>query len=221
MSTDIKLKIQSNNSTAYYQKLISFALSENERFFDFNLGRISLSVFNDRGDFERAINLKNTPNWMVAYVKKNELSTIYLLDQNLDKVQVKQILTHEVAHLQINKLNNNLEFWVKEGLAVYVAKQFKKDEVKKTDWQNFLRLINAKKRMSTVEFANNNGYVISSFFISYLIKKLGKETFINILQKQQKNDNLVKTLENQRVDLSFKEISKKRAIIKFIALFSA
>ena len=143
---------------------------------------IVINVFEKRTKFLKAIKKKNAPNWLIGSIPSKSTSIVFFLNKE-GKISKKtvQILTHEIAHLYINKNNPNLPNWIKEGLSVFLAKQIFSQTIKKESWEKIASTGIPFKQIKWHFAAKHNGYDIAGLLVFFLIKKYGKKNFIETI----------------------------------------
>ncbi|KKT26208.1 MAG: hypothetical protein UW11_C0019G0019 [Parcubacteria group bacterium GW2011_GWA2_43_9b] len=196
----IKLKLK----TTIKNKLLASAYLKRAELIYRNLRKkfngepeITISLFDDREEFCRAIgNGKNkAPDWLVAFIPSRSRSYIYIFDpaKKMSKKMV-QILTHEICHIYLNILNSSLPDWVKEGVAVYIAKQVYFTTISVKDWHAI-----APKKIpfqntpwhKTIDY---NGFNIAGLIISFFVERFGWNDFLRILRAYKKRETIYKTI---------------------------
>jgi len=141
-----------------------------------------------------------TKNWQVGYANKNKIfifsPTIFDKVSDHPKSDFEFVLTHEVAHLFTNEiLNFSYPKWLHEGIAGYVAEQYKIRPVEKVD-----EFVNLHDKEGWNKFHN---YPQAFSFTKYLVDKFGKDKMLEFLR------NLRINLKNEKSYEEFIEFFNK------------
>jgi len=189
-----KIKAMNNKNIAFdfdpridskpnLKKLVNKNYLKNKKFFNKNISDIKITFLHTRSQMDKICNQK-IPNWLVGYTKNKQ---IYIFSPSVfDKVSnhpatdFSYILTHEIAHIFSNNL---LSFyypkWLHEGIAGYVAKQYKIRKIRKID--KFSQLHDSKSWNKLVNYPQ------AFLFTKYLIDTLGKEKILEFLKQLPEN----------------------------------
>lgn len=159
--------------------LVSNAYQKNTEFFNQDKVEVKINFVYERSEMDEACGYK-TPVWAVAAAKDKQ---IFIFSPNViekvshhPKSDFEYTLTHEIAHLFTDQiLKFNYPKWLKEGLAGYVAQQYKIRKVKKI--HDFANLHDKK---GWVKFPN---YPQAYFFVKYLFEKFGQKKMMSFLEK--------------------------------------
>lgn len=142
--------------------------------FPVEISGITVCVYENRFLFNKKLK-RETPEWLIANASGKEIDILSPLaiekESNHKKNEFSQILKHEFTHLFLNKLAKRhiIPMWINEGIASYVARQHKNDNVKLSLEEGFCRKISTKKGWD--DNINNFSYTVSALFVSFLIKK--------------------------------------------------
>ncbi len=209
---NIKLKMISygvhSSIKGKYFKEFSKAADKLIKFFPTSPSLVEIHLFSKRGAFAKKIKKKKIPNWLMGYTPISNPNKIFIYTKDsrlLSSIRLKKLVRHELAHVFTNQLNPTLPTWIKEGLAVYLAKQIIKPSITKRDWKfikpnknyNFFGR-NWNSLVNNHRAYNNSGLVVQQFIKSY-----GQKNFLNVLTKHQTNQDIILSLA-----LSFKKTSK-------------
>lgn len=164
------------------KKLISKAYLKTQKFFGQNVSGIQINFLYTRSQMDK-ISDQKTPDWLVGYAKNKQ---IYIFSPSVfDQVSSHPAsdflptLTHELAHNFSNQLlNYYYPVWLYEGLAGYIAGQYKLRKIKTLT--PFIKLHDSKN------WNQNPNYPQSYAFTKYLIDSFGKETIIDFLKQLPK-----------------------------------
>jgi len=169
-------------------KELEFSLKKLKRFFKLPFFPINVCLAYSRKEFDKFIGRK-TALWEVgsANCPKNE---VYLLsplifekESTHKKGSFPRVLTHELTHLFTYRLYPFYEpHWLREGLAYFIAGQGKPDFRQRVNLLvsngDFLSRIDTTK--SWRENLCNGAYQLSFLWVSFLIKKFGKEKILEL-----------------------------------------
>jgi len=168
------------DSQADLEKVVLVAYQKSKNFFGKNVPGIKISFLYQRSQIDKIRGYK-TQDWEVAYAygKENQIfifsPIVFDKVSNHPKSDFEYILTHEIAHLFSNKiLGFSYPKWFCEGLAGYVAEQYKIRPVGEID--NFSDL------HDKVSWDKFNNYPQAFSFTEYLIENLGKERILKFLE---------------------------------------
>ena len=110
---------------------------------------------------------------------------------------ILNVIAHEFIHTVNNKINNNCNIWIDEGIALYLSNGDKsKDILKKYNIPN-IEIFNVNN-VST--FNEENGYIFADKIIEYVYNKYGKNKVIELI----KNNNYENVL-NKNIKEIYKE----------------
>lgn len=191
-------------------------------FFGFSIKNIKIYLLYSRKDINKIWGSK-TPKWLCGFTKNQEKNIIYLLSPSVSKKlsnhtipQIHKTIIHEIAHLFIKKINTYVIRWLNEGLASFLAKQKQKKIIKESDWEYLLKqsfIINPN--LEWLSIAKKSSYKISYLFVSFLIKKYGKNKIIKLLKincrKKIFKDGIEKILNTDVEEL--KKLFEKEIIL--------
>lgn len=142
---------------------------------------VTVHVFRNRAAFLKAINKREMPEWIIAYVPPKNTSRMYVLD-NKEKITAKktirQVFLHELAHLYTNTLNPNLPDWLKEGISIYVAEQIFNLSISTANWKRIAHGSVPFKGVSWEYAAKHNGYSIAGLLVLFFVRRYGWTKFI-------------------------------------------
>jgi len=172
-------------------KELEFSLGKLKRFFKLPFFPINVFLVYSRKEFDNFIGRKTAP-WEVgsANCPKNEVYLLSPLIFEKESMHKKGgfsgVLTHELAHLFTHQLYPFYEpLWLREGLAYFVAGQGKSEFRQKVNLLisngDFLSRIDTTK--SWRENLYKDVYQLSFLWVSFLIKKFGKEKILELLRR--------------------------------------
>jgi len=195
--TDYYILEYSNEDFEYIEELKSYIdLNILDIIEFFNLenfkDKINIKLFGDLEDFRNVINkLTNmeVPEWLCGFsFSKGDKEYIYTLSldnykktlshENDELVDLKKLIMHEIVHACNRKYsgNYNVPLWLKEGLALYLAKQDK--YINKDLNANCYQLMN--------DVVSYHNYLI---VINYALNKYGKEYILGLLNDRKKAED--------------------------------
>jgi len=132
-----------------------------------------------------------TPNWLIASSFKNKF--IIFDPSKIEKYtchnknEFEQLITHETTHILLKKLNSNLCDWMNEGLALNIAKQEKRKDIKAKNINYFIK--NCLFKNSKYEtFISKQGYNISYRLIRFLLANYDKKTMLKLFKIEYKSN---------------------------------
>jgi len=156
------------------EKLVSDSYQKTIKFFDKAKFKIEIKFVYKRSQMDDLCGFR-TPKWHVGFARKNQIfifsPSVFEKVSNHPKSDFNYTLTHEIAHLFINELLKiNYPKWLNEGLAGYVAEQYK---IRKVGKINKFSELHDKKGWNKF-----NNYPQAYSFTKYLIDKFGKEKIL-------------------------------------------
>lgn len=150
-------------------------------FFNQKIPEIDINVVNDREQFD-LLSKKKTSKWEVGYtfLKDNRVNVVVFTPESFEKYtnhkneEFAAILVHELVHVFSGYV---LKFfypkWLHEGLAGYVAGQYKNKSIKKVFNLNHLH----KKQ----DWDKNPNYSEAYLFTKFLFDQFGKEKMMEFM----------------------------------------
>ncbi len=121
------------------------------------------------------------PSW---YVGKNTRDRVLITSPSNpgpshSRESIEKAAIHEYVHVLTDRINKDIGYWMKEGLALYLAKQVPKDN----DVISYSQNITFKDfdTHNPFKFANYGGYSMAHSYIKYLEEKYGWEKVIQML----------------------------------------
>ena len=172
---DFNSKIDSQKTL---EKLVLGSYQKNINFFGKAKFNIKIKFLYQRSEMDDLCGYK-TPEWHVGYANKDQIfifsPSIFDKVSDHPKSDLKYTLIHEIAHIFTNEiLLFNYPKWLHEGLAGYIAEQYKIRKVKSIN--DFADL---HDREGWNKFHN---YPQAYSFTKYLIDEFGKEKILKILK---------------------------------------
>ncbi len=160
------------------ENLVFDSYQKNLNFFGEEKSNIKIKFLYQRSEMDKLCGHK-TAKWQVGYANKNQIyifsPSVFGKESDHPKSDFDYVLTHEIAHLFINEfLGINYPKWLHEGIAGYVAEQYKIREVENID--DFSDLHNKE---GWNKFHN---YPQAFSFTKYLIDQFGKEKILEFLK---------------------------------------
>ncbi|MFA5131456.1 MAG: hypothetical protein WC467_03440 [Patescibacteria group bacterium] len=152
------------------------AFNDTSKVFKDNLANVTVYIFPSRKEFNHYIG-EETETWIIANASpNNEIAILSPVALKRDSIHSSReflpVLKHEFAHLFVNKLANGktVPKWLDEGLAQYVAKQYKDAEyaVKKAE-NDFCKKLATKSDWN--KRVDRQAYQVAALFVNYLINK--------------------------------------------------
>lgn len=164
------------------------------RFFD-NITDLNFKIkfAYSREEFDEYVKEK-TANWVVAHSFEDKF-IIFAPEKieqytNHKKEEFSQIVCHETCHILTQKINHNFSFWMFEGIALNVANQIKKGEIKKENLDYFIDKC-LFKNSNYKDFISHQGYLISYLLIKYFLENYSKNIIMSLLKINYNNNNFV------------------------------
>ena len=185
LNKNISFKFDSKiDSKPKLTKLVNKAYLENKKFFGQDVSGINVIFLYTRLQMDK-ISHKKTPDWLIGYAKDKH--NVYIFSPSVfDKVSNHPVtdfpytLTHEITHIFTHHLLNfYYPKWLNEGIAGYVAQQYKIRSVEKV--QDFSKLHDQKN------WDKHHNYSQAFSFTRYLIDTFGKEKTLKFLTQLPKN----------------------------------
>jgi len=160
---------------------------------------ITIYIFKNRLAFMKAIKKRRVPDWLIAYVPPNSKTDIYLNDvgeKRISREKLIRIFAHELTHLYINTCNPNLPDWVKEGIAVYMAKQIIYKKISRINWRKIAPFKVPFQGLSWRKATKYDGYNVAGLFISFLVKRYKWRNFLKSISSYKRGSSFFKTIAN-------------------------
>ena len=191
MAILIKYLDSSYNDKKEIDKLINKAYKVNKNFFekDIKENNIEIIIVYNRNQFDN-FNERKTEKWEVGYTfGRNNKVTIVIFSQsvfekisNHPKSDFSSILIHEFAHVFTGYI---LHFyypkWLHEGIAGYIAKQYKSKILDKD------KILSLSKLHDKTNWYKNPNYPEAFLFTKFLFDKFGKDKMLEFLTTLKKS----------------------------------
>jgi hypothetical protein len=157
------------------------------RLIGLQLGRLHLRLFIHF--FCRKLGIK-TPDWLIASAFTNKF--IIFEPSKIEKYtchnknEFEQLITHETSHILLKELNPNCCAWMNEGIALNIAKQEKRKDIKSENISHFIK--NSLFKNSKYEtFISKQGYDISYRLIKFLLENYNKKIMLGLFKIDYKS----------------------------------
>lgn len=113
------------------------------------------------------------PDWFIG---RNTQDTVLIVSPEAPGPEhtyesVVQAAVHEYVHVLTYRLNRKLDYWLLEGLAVYLAGQIPSDDVVRASAANLT--FDKFAETNAIQFANVGGYALAYNLIAYLEETYG------------------------------------------------
>lgn len=113
------------------------------------------------------------PNWFIG---RNTTNSVLITSPESPGPQhtyesVVQAAVHEYVHVLTYRLNRKLDYWLLEGLAVYLAEQIPSDDAVRESARSLS--FDEFEETNAVKFANVGGYALAYTLIAYLEETYG------------------------------------------------
>ena len=95
----------------------------------------------------------------------------------------RRLLTHELAHTFVTKINTRCYYWINEGICEYACGEKYDNRIKKADWQWFKD--NNALTNPTISWRESNrydGYKIAYNLTKFIVKKYGNQEVFSLLK---------------------------------------
>ena len=175
------------------EKMVLDSYKKNQDFFGEKEIDIKIKFLYQRLEMDEICGYK-TQDWEVGYANKEKQISIFsplVFDKVSSHPQsdFDYVLTHEIAHLFTNEiLGFGYPKWLREGIAGYVAKQYKIRSVGKID-----EFSNLHDKEGWNKFHN---YPQAFSFTKYLIDKFGKDKILEFLKNIKTNIGSTSTYDD-------------------------
>ncbi len=144
---------------------------------DINADGISIIVYPSRNALKRktlgVVGMLVLPNWFIG---RNTRDAVLIASPEDSGPQhsyesIVQAAVHEYVHVLTYRLNRGLDYWLLEGLAVYLAEQVPSDD----DVRESARRLSFDEFEETnaIRFANVGGYALAYNLVAYLEETYG------------------------------------------------
>jgi len=164
---------------------VSVAYRKNKQFFGQSLlSEYKIHLLYKREDMDKVCGFKTEP-WLVGTTTRE--GEIFIFSPKIfnevsshPASDFEPVLTHELAHIFLNEISKFYQpVWLNEGVAGYVAEQYKNKFPKK--------ISDFEKLHCKEDWNNGPNYAQSSCFVSFLIEMFGKDRFLQFLEVVSKN----------------------------------
>ena len=181
------------------ESLVFNSYQKNQDFFGKKEINIEVSFLYKRKEMDEICGYK-APEWHVGFTKGNQISifspSVFEKASNHPQSDFLYVLVHEIAHIFTNEI---FKFfypkWLHEGIAGYVAEQYKIRPVGETNKFSDLHDKNGWNKF--------HNYPQAYSFTKYLIDKFGKDKILEFLNNLRKDigsnnsyDEFVKFFDN-------------------------
>lgn len=137
------------------------------------------------------------PNW---YIGKNTRESVLIVSSDNpgpahSRASVEKAAVHEYVHVLTDRHNQPMDYWLKEGFALYLAEQTPSDQAVRS------RLDITGEEFSTsnaIRFAEVGGYTIAYVLVEYLESAYGWDTVLRFLEP---GSDFVSVLEMERTEV--------------------
>lgn len=186
---DITLYYRHGHSLRPLGKLVKDSVTTALKFFsnagvDIQKQKIRIKLLYSRSEFDKALG-KSTENWLSGSIKKGTILIFHpdVLERESShkKTELSQILTHEICHIFIDRINPKSSWWLDEGVAQYAAGQKPTRKTPPINIDYFIKN-HLFKNTNYDAFISHNGYQIAYMMTEMLIKKHGKDVVIELLK---------------------------------------
>lgn len=197
------------DSRLQIKKEVLIAYKKNKAFFKCDLmHKCKIFLLYKREEMDK-IQGRKTELWLVGTARENSIyifsPVVFYKVSNHVTSNFSSILTHELAHIFTDEIYKFYQpFWLKEGVAGYIAEQYRNKQPK---------TINAFENLHERKDWNNNpNYTQASCFTAFLVKKFGKNKFLQFLKilsedlNSQKKFTIFSKLFSRYFGTSFKQI---------------
>ena len=169
------------------------------KFYEINIENTDVYIYNNQLEFQKQknpdITIENVINWWVRETMYNKILAISpKLETNSghNYQSILNVIAHEFIHTVNNKINNNCNIWIDEGIALYLSNGDKsKDILKKYNIPN-IEIFNVNN-VST--FNEENGYIFADKIIEYVYNKYGKNKVIELIKNNNYENVLGKNIK--------------------------
>jgi len=176
--------LPNDNSVRNIEKQVLKSIKKLKAFYNINVSNINIELVYSRKELNKKLKRK-TPNWLIGTVVKNKIYIFSLLSitkHNCHKNnKFNKLINHELCHIFNAKLNKKMPIWLDEGIALYLSRQEKKKDFKKSDWQFFIENIN--KNISFNSFLKHDGYKVSYWLVKKLFDNSNKNKLLKLIKK--------------------------------------
>jgi len=178
------------DSKANLKEVVEKTYLVNFNFFGKEVGEIKVNFLYSREEFNKEKGRETEP-WVVGFTKKEE---VYIFSPAIfDKVSSHQksdfefTLRHEIAHIFTKRIYGFFyPVWLYEGIAGFVAEQYKLRKISKEQIQSFSEL------HDDASWNKNHNYTQAFSFTKYLFGQYGKEKvldFVSIISQTGKENS--------------------------------
>jgi hypothetical protein len=178
-----------------------------------------IELIYSREEFDKYLKEK-TENWVIAHSFKNRF--IIFAPEEIEKytsheiIEFSQIVCHETCHVLLQKINSKFSFWMFEGIALNIANQIKKGEVRKENLEYFINGC-LFKNSNYGEFISHQGYLISYFLMKHFLDNYDRKVVMDLMKISYEENNSVEkqfceiiSMENGEVIDMVKKVLKNK-----------
>jgi len=149
-------------------------------FNDLKKVNFEIELIYSREEFDEYLKEK-TESWVIAHSFKEKFTSH-------KRSEFLQIVCHETCHILLQKINQKFSFWIFEGIALNVANQTKRGEIKKENSEYFINEC-LFKNPSYGEFISHQGYLISYFLMKYFLDNYDKKVVMDLIKISYETNN--------------------------------
>lgn len=153
--------------------------------------KININVYKDLKEMHNSIGIPDAPDWVRAYGN----DSIHIMPKEyFDDIPVENVIAHELVHVTLHNISDNIPKWLDEGTASHIAGICYEDTQGRQYTQELIdknlsigKIPNVIKLSSDLtEFGDSNGYQYSYAFIGFLVDVYGYDK-LNKLIRDAKN----------------------------------
>lgn len=173
------------DSEELLKEQVKIAYEKNKLFFGQDI-EIKMNIIYQREEMDQTQGRK-TADWVVGTARNGQVTIfspeIFDKVSNHPQSDFPLVLTHEIAHIFTEQIYGfKFPQWLKEGLAGYVAEQYK-GNIKKKDVINFQTLHDYKN------WQEHPNYKQAFSFVHYLIQNQGKDKLLEFCSKLEEKES--------------------------------
>lgn len=145
--------------------------------------KITVTIYCSIRSFHTALNAKNAAEWFSGAFYKDRIMLVSPFNPGKAHTyeSIFRVAKHELTHLILYQINNDIPVWLNEGLAAYEAQQMTTERI------IFLKRMIRTGTIPTIkeleiDFVKNNGFQFSYTIIDFLLSNYNTGILLDILK---------------------------------------
>ncbi|MDO8570910.1 MAG: basic secretory protein-like protein [Candidatus Daviesbacteria bacterium] len=174
------------DSEELLKEQVNNAYEANKLFFGQDV-EIKINIIYKREEMNQ-VQGRKTDDWIVGTARNDQITIfspeVFDKVSNHSRSDFNFVLTHEITHIFTDKMYGfKFPVWFKEGLAGYVAEQYKQSTINTENVQDFQMLHGYK------DWQEHPNYRQAYSFINYIVKNAGKDKLFEFCSKLEEKES--------------------------------